>query len=141
MSSIEPVAQPRIDTLVKDSALNVERRRVEYSGTIWLGGRPQFSSGIVISSGSQVHDVPPFFLPDSMPYKRDALGNATIAGTVAAQSAPDDVEIGEAQFSFADDPSLPNRAWVQLALTMSGRGPIGISYRVVTLTLRTAIEG
>ena len=40
---IEVVPNPRIDTLVVDAASGLQRRRTEYTGTVWFGGRPSLS--------------------------------------------------------------------------------------------------
>ena len=132
--------QPRIDMLVTDPATGGPRRRTEYSGTIWLGGRPVITAGMTMASGAFVVNLPPFFLPDSLPYKRDAVGDGIVAATVAVQSDVDHTMITDAQAAFVDDPGVAGRCWIQIALTMSARGPIGLSYRVVALTAPDAVD-
>jgi hypothetical protein len=61
VSSIEPVMQPRIDMLVTDPATGEQRRRTEYNGTIWFGGRPVITSGMTMNTGAFVANLPPFF--------------------------------------------------------------------------------
>jgi hypothetical protein len=140
VTSIEPVTQPRVDTLVTDVATGDQRRRTEYSGTIWLGGRPVITSGMTMSTGAGVVNVPPFFLPDSLPYKRDAVGDGIVAATVAVQSDVERTTITDAQAAFVDDPGVGGRCWIQIAVTVAGRGPIGLSYRVVALTAPDAVD-
>jgi hypothetical protein len=141
VTSIDPAMQPRIDMVVSDPATGKPRRRVEYSGTVWLGGRPQVTGRMIINSGQWIKDLPPFFLPDSLPYKRDAVADGAVAVTVAIQSAPDHVTVHDARAAFGDDPGVPGRCWVQLAIAASGRGPLGISYRAVAITSPDAVDG
>lgn len=48
--------------------------------------------------------------------------------------------MSDVQAALADDPGVPGRCWVQLAVVASGKGPIGISYRVVAITSPDAVE-
>jgi hypothetical protein len=77
-SMIDVVPQPRIDTLVIDAATGTQRRRTEYSGTVWFGGRPQVTSYGTITTTRHAVIESPFFLPDSLPYRPDPLDDAVV---------------------------------------------------------------
>jgi hypothetical protein len=133
---IEP--QPRVDTLVRVPG-GAERRRTEYLGTVWLDGKPRID-GLRLVRGT---DAPKgirypeknvsFFLPDSLAYARNRLGDAQLSVTAAAVAIGENGALVETAASFVDDPSGAP-AWVNLRVLAFASWPLGISYRVVALT-------
>ena len=135
---IEVVPQPRIDTLVDDPA-GGRRRRTEYSGVAWFGGRPQaIAAGALVVSRGSARIESPFFLPDSLPYRPEHLADATLSVTVAITSLSEYVSMFDTVANFVADPSgAPT--WVQVQVLASARVPVALSYRVVALTALEAV--
>jgi hypothetical protein len=134
---IEVVPQPRIDLLV-DTPDGTRRRRTEYAGTVWYGGRPQLTAMGAMSMTQGARIESPFFLPDSLPYRADALDGAVLQCTVAAANISDHVYLFENEASFVTDPSgAPT--WVQVRVLATARVPLALSYRVIALTSLDAV--
>jgi hypothetical protein len=75
-----------------------------------------------------------FFLPDSLPYRRAGVADGVISCTVGLQyQSGESNYVFHAQADWGDDPRAADLCWVQLHLTMEGRQPLGVSYRVVAL--------
>jgi hypothetical protein len=137
MSMIDVVPQPRIDTLV-EVVDGGKRRRTEYSGTVWYGGRPQLTAmgSMSVTQGARIES--PFFLPDSLPYRPDALGDAVLQSAVAAENLSDHLHLFEKSASFVPDPSgAPT--WIQVHVLATARVPLALSYRVIALTALDAV--
>jgi hypothetical protein len=132
---IEVEPQPRIDTLVVDASTGAQRRRTEYSGTVWFGGgRPQFTSFGTVTRSQAARVESPFYLPDSLPYRADAASSAVVAVSVAVQSAPDHAhQVVQYRAALVADPRNPVVAWVQVQLLAAIHIPTAISYRVDVL--------
>jgi hypothetical protein len=134
------IPQPRIDTLVADPVTGGELRRTEYSGTAWYGAPPDTGGRIVSFVTRSVRDATPVFLPDSLPYRQGALGNATVSCNAAVQASNNETHlVTNAQAGFVDDPRGGETAWLQLLLDIYGHEPLGIAYRVVVLCDRAAV--
>ncbi len=143
MVEVEP--QPRIDTLVRLPG-GGDARRTEYAGTAWFDGKP-------IMSGLGLHRSPnmpkgirmtnfstSFFLPDSLPYRREALGDAALSVSVTLRAGGGDADaIVEAAATFTDDPS-GTPAWIQLHVRASLGWPAGVGYRIVAMTPPDAVR-
>ncbi len=128
-TSIEP--QPRIDTLVTDVATGAQRRRTEYSGTVWFGSRPQLTGFGAITRGGAARIDTAFFLPDSIPYRADAASVALITCSIALQSADSEGhQFIDRRASLVVDPRNPVVSWLQLQLLAMTRIPVAVSYRV-----------
>jgi hypothetical protein len=128
------IPQPRIDTFVRDAATGAERRRTEYSGTVWFGGPPDTGGRIVGFVSTFLRDATPVFLPDSLPYRRDALSDALVSCTAAVQGSTAETNfVTAAGAAWADDPRGGDLAWLQLTLDVYGKEPLGVAYRVVAL--------
>lgn len=110
MTMIEVEPQLRIDTLVRLPS-GGDARRTEYVGTAWFDGKP-------VVSGLALHHSPQaprgirharfeasFFVPDSLPYSRAALGDATLSASVVLCAAADTGAIINSAAVFTDDPS------------------------------------
>jgi hypothetical protein len=142
MIEVEP--QPRIDTLVRLPA-GGEARRTEYVGTAWFDGKP-FASGLALHRSPQAprgirHATfeASFFVPDSLPYSRAALGDATLSASVVLCGAGDTGAIINAAATFTDDPSgAPT--WIQVHVQAHIGWPAGVGYRVVAPTPPEAVR-
>ena len=143
MVELEP--QPRIDTMVRlpDGG---EARRTEYVGAAWFDGKP-------VLSGLTLHRSPnaprglrrsafeaAFFVPDSLPYDRGALGNAVLSASVTLRGTGGESNaIVNAGATFVDDPSgAPT--WIQLTLQANLGWPAGVDYRIVAITPPAAVR-
>lgn len=136
--AVEP--QPRIDTLVIDAPTGAQRRRTEYAGAVWFGGKPELTGFGIVTMGMAAQVQSPFFLPDSLPYRADAAAAAVIAITAAIQSAPDEShQVVELHAGLVADPRNPAVAWVQVQLLAGIRTPTAISYRVDVLVPPDAV--
>lgn len=139
-SLIDVVPQPRIDTLVIDAATGLQRRRTEYSGTVWFGGRPQVTSYGTITRTAFASIESPFFLPDSLPYRPDPLEDAQIVVSVAIQGAEDRAhQILDYRAGLVPDPRNPAVCWVQLQVIARSMVPLAVSYRVDAVVAMNAI--
>ena len=138
MTTVKIEPQPRIDTLVTVPG-GAERRRTEYLGNVWLDGKPHIDGLRMYPP----HDAPKgirvphvdasFFLPDSLAYARDRIGDAQLSVTLSALAIGESGALLEAVAAFVDDPSgAPT--WVNLRVLAFSGWPVGFSYRVVALT-------
>lgn len=142
-SVIEIEPQLRIDTLVRLPA-GGDARRTEYAGTVWFDGKPEVDGLLIRSRHSPNGFRRPatqasFFLPDSLPYSRAELGDATLQISVALAAAGESSAIMAAAAVFADDPS-GSPAWIQVHLDAHLSWPAGVGYRVVALTPPGAVR-
>jgi len=84
MMPVEIEPQPRIDTLVRTPG-GPERRRTEYLGSVWLDGKPAIAGYHLARSTEAPKGIRlpeknvTFFLPDSLPYVREHLGDAQLS--------------------------------------------------------------
>ncbi len=136
-SMIEVVPQPRVDLLVDDAG-GARRRLTEYSGVVWFGGRPQLTSmgAMSVTRGARIES--PFFLPDSLPYRAEALAGASLSVTVAAANVSDHVYLFDHSARFVPDPG-GRPTWVQVQVLATARVPVAFQYRVVALTAPDAV--
>jgi hypothetical protein len=144
MTMIEVEPQPRIDTLVRLPG-GGDARRTEYVGIAWFDGKP-------VVSGLALHRSPhaprgirsatfeaSFFVPDSLPYSRATLGDATLSASVVLCGAGDTGAIVNAAATFTDDPSgAPT--WIQVHVQAHIGWPAGVGYRIVALTPPDAVR-
>ena len=136
-SNIDVVPQPRIDTIVVDAATGAQRRRTEYTGTVWFAGRPGLG-GVTVARSALIET--PFFLPDSLPYRPDPLNDAQVVVTVAIQGAEDGGhQIAEYRAGLVADPRNPAVCWIQLQVRARASAPFGVSYRVDALVAMNGI--
>jgi hypothetical protein len=142
--TIEPLPQPRVDTLVTDAAGGEQRRRTEYIGTVWIDGRAE-AAGLMLRRVGSPGVVTPakdvaFFLPDSLPYRRERLDGAQLSVTASLQASGEQSVIFGAEAAFVDDPSGAP-AWVRLHISAHTGWPCAVAYRVVALTVPDAVAG
>ena len=134
---IDIVPNSRIDTIVVDAATGLQRRRTEYTGTAWFGGRASLS-GITVSQLAQVQS--PFFLPDSLPYRPDPLNDAQVVATVAVQGAEDGShQLVEVHAGLVADPRNAAVCWIQVQVRARSVVPLGVAYRIDVLVAMNGI--
>ena len=144
MTMIEVEPQPRIDTLVRLPG-GGDARRTEYVGTAWFDGKPRCRAWRCTArrmrrAGSGVPTFEAsFFVPDSLPYSRAALGDATLSVSVVLAGSGDTGAIINAAATFTDDPSgAPT--WIQVHVQGHIGWPAGVGYRIVALTPPDAVR-
>jgi hypothetical protein len=130
---ISPLAGPRIDTVVTDAATAEPRHRTDYAGTVWYGGRPQMTPGVVVSVGGIAQITTPFWLPDSRLYATDAADEVAVQATAAVQSMMETCQILEVAAALGPNPSGGAGFCVSMAITASARLPLGVAYRVTVV--------
>jgi hypothetical protein len=139
-SLIEVLPQPRIDTLVTEAGSGMQRRRTEYTGTVWFGGRPEVSSYGLVTRSTVASIDSPFFLPDSLPYRPDPLEDAQVACTVAIQGGEEGPgHILDYRAGLVPDPRNAAVCWIQLQLSARAHVPLAVAYRVVALVAMNAV--
>ena len=131
INPIDPVTQPRLESLVTDALSGEQRRQTEYSGTVWFGGRPEITAMGIVTRGGGARIESPFFLPDSLPYVGSRAGEAIVTCTVALQSQTEGAQVLDYRAALAPDPRGGDVAWLQLQVSAYGRVPLAISYRIV----------
>ncbi|SEH83131.1 hypothetical protein SAMN04489835_4652 [Mycolicibacterium rutilum] len=144
MTSVEVEPQPRIDTLVTRPD-GSQARRTEYVGTAWFDGKP-IVSGLTLRrapnapKGIRVPNFSTaFFVPDSLPYQRAALSDASLSVSVLLQASGETGAIVDASATFTDDPSgAPT--WIQVHVHGHLAWPAGVGYRIVALTSPDAVR-
>ncbi len=137
VSPIEIVPQPRIDTLVIEAATGLQRRRTEYTGTVWFGGRPNVG-GLTMVRPAAIET--PFFLPDSLPYRPDPLKDAQVVVAVAIQGAEEQAhQIVDYHAGLVPDPRNAAVCWVQLQVRARATAPFAVGYRVDVLVALNGI--
>jgi hypothetical protein len=112
--------------LVTDPATGAQRRRSDYTGTVWFGGAGKIRVA--------VREDARLFLPDSLPYWRSRLDDAAVTCSVALQlqtGYPN--AITDPHASWVPDPRNDDLAWLQMAFSVEGRDPLAVSYRVVAM--------
>ncbi|MFZ0834629.1 MAG: hypothetical protein WAM92_16445 [Mycobacterium sp.] len=136
MIEVEP--QPRIDTLVRLPG-GAEARRTEYVGTAWFDGKPEVTGLTLRRPANAPRGIrspnmqAAFFVPDSLPYSRAALGDAKLSMSVALCGAGETSAITDTAAVFTDDPS-GTPTWIQVHIRGHLEWPSGIGYRIVALT-------
>jgi len=138
---ISPVAAQRIDTLVTDPVSGEQRHRADYAGTVWYGGRPQMTPGMVVSRGGGAQITTPFWLPDSHVYEGEAAGQAQVQASAAVQSSRDDCQILEVGAALGENPQGSGQLQVYLAVTAAAQLPLGVAYRVTVICAPEAVRG
>ncbi len=142
MVEVEP--QPRIDMLVRlpDGG---EARRTEYVGTAWFDGKPVVSGMTLRRAPNAPRGIripnfsASFFLPDSLPYNRAALGESTLSVSVVLQASGEVGAIVHAAAAFTDDPS-GSPTWIHVHVNGHLGWPAGVGYRIVALTPPEAVR-
>ena len=137
---ISPVPAQRIDTRLADSMSGEQRHRTDYAGTVWYGGRPQMTGGMVIGGGGLAQITTPFWLPDSHMYEPGAAGDAQIQASGAVQSAARDSQILEVSAALGEEPQSSGALLVFVAVTAVASLPLGVAYRVTVVCAPEALR-
>ena len=137
---ISPLPAQRIDTIVVDPASGERRHRTDYGGTVWYGGRPQMTGGMLIGGGGLAQITTPFWLPDSHTYEPGAGVDAQLQGSAAVQSAAKDSQILEVSAALGNDPQRGDALLVYVAVTAVASLPLGVAYRVTVLCAPGALR-
>ena len=137
---ISPLSAQRLDMVVADPVTGERRRRTDYAGTVWYGGRPQMTGGMVMSRGGAAQITTPFWLPDSHVYEPAAAADAQIQATAAIQSSTDYGQILEVHAALGGDPQNSDALLVYMAVTAAARVPFGASYRVTVICAPEALQ-
>jgi hypothetical protein len=142
MIEVEP--QPRIDTLVRLPG-GGEARRTEYTGAAWFDGKPIVSGLMLRRSPNAPRGITTpnfetsFFVPDSLPYNRAALADATLSISVNLRGSGETSAIVDTAAVFTDDPS-GTPTWIHVHLRGHLGWPAGVGYRIVALTPPDAVR-
>jgi hypothetical protein len=80
-----------------------------------------------------------FFVPDSLPYDRAALADATLTLSVALAASGEVGAVTVAAATFSDDPS-GSPSWIQVHLQAHLAWPAAIAYRIVALVAPAAVR-
>ncbi len=137
---ISPLPAQRIDAVVTDPKSGEPRHRTDYAGTVWYGGRPQMTAGIVMSHGGAAQITTPFWLPDSHAYEPGAAGDAQIQASAAIQSTTEYGQILEAGAALGEDPQNSGGLLVYMTVTAAARVPLGVAYRVTVICAPGALR-
>jgi hypothetical protein len=139
MNLVEIDPQARVDTLVRGAPGGEERRRTEYTGTVWFDGRPEITGPALRRSQNAPKGIvmpdkdAAVFLPDSLPYARDKIADAQLSVSAVLQGSGEHGLVLAARAAFVDDPSSAP-TWIQLHIQAYGGWPLVVAYRVVALT-------
>lgn len=133
-TDIAVVPAQRLDTLVMHPASATQRRRTDYAGTVWYGGRPQLI-GDSARSGPSARVESPFWLPDSHAYEaRDVQIQAVAALQCALSvSSGSTSAILEIDAALGENPADPGVLRLFVILVAIARLPLGITYRVTVI--------
>ncbi len=139
MSADNPLCEPapRLDTLVMDAVSGQQRRRTDYAGTIWFGGRPQMVGEHPLP-GRNAQIRTPLWLPDSHRYDAASAGDVEVQASAAVQggmasSGGGNFQILEVAAALSADPRNTGVLLVFVAVTAVATLPLGVSYRVIVL--------
>ena len=137
MQGPQIVPSARQDVLVTDAVSGQPRRLTLYGGTAWFSPPPQVSETTIlglraVSMSGRAQSLSPsqpiqLFVPDSLAYRREALGSAVVSLTAASMGSQDTHTSSEsslllsAHAAFVDDPQRPGTAWLGLTFALVGR--------------------
>jgi hypothetical protein len=138
------VPAQRIDTVVADPVSGAQRRRTDYAGTAWYGGRPQIVSGQALP-GRHAEIGTPFWLPDSHRYRPGVPGDVQIQASAAVQgglvtSNGGSFQIFDVAAALGEDPEIGGALLVFVAVTAIATLPLGVAYRVTVICNPEALQ-
>ena len=137
---VSPEPAQRLDMLFTDPVSGEQRQRTDYAGTVWYGGRPQMTPGMVVSRGGGAQITTPFWLPDSHVYEAEAAGDVLVQASAAVQSSRDDCQILEVRAALGENPQDSGLQRVYLAVTAAAQLPLGVAYRVTVTCAPGAVR-
>lgn len=137
--SIEVVPQPRLDQLVRDVG-GTDVRRTDHRGVVWFGGRqaPQLGGALVIRKQPAVI-ASPFWLPDSLAYRTDAVDRVRISFTAAVLFVAEHSALAQLDAWLAPNESNPGWSHVMVRVQGSAHVPLGLSYDLTVLAPPEAV--
>ena len=95
--------------------------------------------GMVVSRGGGGQISTPFWLPDSHAYDA-AAADVQIQASASLQSLSDYGQILEVAAALGDDPQGGGALRVYVAVSATGRLPLGVAYRVTVLCSPEAVS-
>jgi hypothetical protein len=127
----------RIDTQVADPDSGEQRRRTDYAGTVWYGGRPQMVGRHPLP-GTHAEISASFWLPDSHTYEAEAAGGVQLQATGAVQgglatSTGGDLVVLDVGAALGADPHNTATMLVYLTVNAVANLPFGVAYRVTVV--------
>ena len=136
VTAFEPAQ--RIDTLVADPDSGEQRRRTDYAGTAWWGGRPQMVGRYPLPGQPAAHISAPFWLPDSLAYAPGAVRDAQVQATAAVQGglATDsggNFEILDVMAALGEHTDAGGALRLYVGVTAVASLPFAVAYRVTVL--------
>ena len=127
----------RVDTLVADPDSGEQRRRTDYAGTAWYGGRPTIV-GIQPLPGSDAQIGASFWLPDSHAYEAGAAGSVQVQASAAVQgglatSTGGNLLVLDVGAALGADPQGSGTMLVYVTVSAVATLPFGVAYRVIVI--------
>lgn len=137
-------AAQRIDTLVADPVSGQQRRRTDYAGTAWYGGRPHMVGSHPLP-GRNAEISASFWLPDSHAYDDAAAGAVQIQATAAVQSGlatstGGNLLILDVGAALGVDPQNSGTLLVYVTVAAVASLPFGVAYRVTAVCAPEALR-
>jgi len=136
MSADAPTVVPsdRMDIVAADPVSGEPRRRTDYAGTVWYGGRPQMVGRHPLPGDNAAQINAPFWVPDSLTYESAAAANVTIQATAAVQgglatTSGGNFQILEVTAALGEGPG-DGGLRLFVAVTAVASLPFGVAYRV-----------
>jgi hypothetical protein len=130
-------AAQRIDSLVMDPDSGDQRRRTDYAGTVWYGGRPQIVGRHPLP-GTNAQISASFWLPDSHVYDAGASGGVQVQPTAAVQgglatSTGGNLMLLDVGAALAPNPETSGTMLVYITVSAVASLPFGVAYRVIVI--------
>ncbi len=137
--AIDVVPSPRIDHLVTGLA-GQPLRRTDYHGVVWFGGRQQVQAGgMMVMRGQTAAIVSPFWLPDSLTYRSDAIDHIVVSGTASVLYIPENCALADVSARLGANPNHQAVSHVVIHLQGAARIPLGVAYSVTVLAPPDAV--
>lgn len=136
-SDVLVLPSQRIETLVADPETREPRRRTDYAGTTWYGGRPQHTDGVLLP-GRHANIETPFWVPDSHQYEPGTAGDVQIQVSAAVQggmagNSGGYFQILQVSAALAEVPHTDGALRIYVAVAAVASLPFGVAYRVTVV--------
>ncbi len=140
--AIDVVPHPRIDHLVTGVDGATALRRTEHRGIAWYGGRQAAQTGgTMVIAHQPAGIVSPFWVPDALAYRSDAMDRIAVSVHVGTIYVPDTCALAEVTARLGVNEQQPEACRPFVHLQGTARVPLGISYEVVVLAPVDAVVG
>jgi len=139
-------AAQRVDSLVTDPASGELRRRTDYAGTVWYGGRPQLHAGRHPLPGDTAAQIgSSFWLPDSHVYVAAAAESVQVQATASVQgglatSGGGNLLILDVGAGLDANPHDSGTTLVYVTVNAAASLPFGVAYRVIAICAPEAVR-